>query len=77
MKLTEAIAKRLNDILKSRGLKQYYLYKNGGVPKSTISDVLNCRKKRVSTETIYQICSTLGISLKEFFSDSMFDNLED
>ena len=77
MKLTEAIAKRVIKLLAERNLSQYYLFKNGGVPRSTISDVVNNKKKRVSTETIYQICSTLDLSLSEFFNDPLFDNLED
>ncbi|MBQ8424894.1 MAG: helix-turn-helix transcriptional regulator [Clostridia bacterium] len=77
MKLTEAIAKRVIKLLAERNLSQYYLFKNGGVPRSTVSDVVNNKKKRVSTETIYQICSTLGLSLSEFFNDPLFDNLED
>ncbi len=77
MKLTEAIAQRVKDLLDERNLKQYALFKKGGVPRSTISDVVNNKKKRVSTDTIYQICSTLEISLKEFFNDPLFDNLDD
>lgn len=77
MKLTEAIAKRVKNLLEERGVKQYYLYKNGGVPRSTISNVVNNNKKRVSTETVYQIASTLGLTLKEFFDDPMFEEVDD
>lgn len=77
MKLVEAIGKRVENLLKERNLTQYYLYKTGGIPRTTINDVVNVRKKRVSTDTIYQICSTLNLSLKEFFDDHMFENLED
>lgn len=77
MKLVQAIGKRTETLLKERGIKAYSLYKNGGVPRSTVSDVLLVKKKRVSTDTVYQICATLGISLREFFNDPMFDDLED
>lgn len=77
MKLTEAISERIKDLLEQRGLKQYALFKLGGMPRSTVSDVINKKKKRVSTETIYQICFTLDISLAEFFADPLFDNLDD
>ena len=77
MKLTEAISKRVKDLLDEKGVNQYFLFKNGGIPRSTISNVINCQKKRVSTDTVYQICTTLGITLEEFFSDEIFDNLED
>ena len=77
MKLVEAIGKRVEQLLKERGLSQYYLFKAGGVPRTTVNDVINIRKKRVSTDTVYQICSTLGLSLEEFFTSPLFSDLDD
>lgn len=77
MKLVEAISLRVASLLKERKLSQYSLFKNGGVPRTTVNDVINCRKTRVSTDTIYQICTTLGITLGEFFSDAIFNELDD
>lgn len=77
MKLSEAIAIRVSMLLNERNLSQYSLFKNGGVPRSTVCDVINNKKKRVSTDTVYQICSTLGLTLSEFFNDPMFDELDD
>ena len=77
MKLTEAIAIRVNQLLTDRNLSQYSLFKNGGVPRSTVCDVVNNKKKRVSTETIYQICTTLGLTLAEFFNAPIFYELDD
>lgn len=77
MKLSEAIAIRVSKLLSDKNLSQYSLFKNGGVPRSTVCDVINNKKKRVSTETVYQICSTLGITLSEFFSDPIFDNIDE
>ncbi|MBQ7879733.1 MAG: helix-turn-helix transcriptional regulator [Clostridia bacterium] len=77
MKLVEAISQRIKNLLQERNLKPYSLYKNGGVPRSTLSDVLNLNKKKVTTDTVYQVCATLQIDLKTFFDDPMFDDLED
>ena len=77
MKLVEAIGKRVENLLKERGLTQYYLFKNGGVPRTTVNDVITVRKKRVSTDTVYQICSTLGLTLEEFFADPLFYDIDD
>lgn len=77
MKLLQAIALKVKNLLIEKGYSQYYLFKNGGIPSSTISDVINCKKKRVSTDTVYQICSTLDISLAEFFNDPLFDEVDD
>lgn len=77
MKLTEATAKRINDLLEERNWKEYDLFKNGGIPRSTISDVINLKKKKVSSYTVYQICATLGITMKEFYDDPIFDEVND
>ena len=77
MKLTEAIGKRVENLLKERKLSQYYLFKHGGIPRTTINDVISVRNKKVSTDTVYQICSTLGLTLEEFFADPMFLNIDD
>lgn len=77
MKLVEAIGKRVKNLLKDRGFSEYYLFKKGGVARTTVNDVVNIRKKRVSTDTIYQICSTLGLTLEEFFADPMFKDIDD
>lgn len=77
MKLNQAIAQRIKKLLDERGINQYWLYKNGGIPRSTLSQILNIKSKNVSSNSVYQICATLGISLKEFYDDMLFDNLED
>ena len=77
MLLAKAIAIRVSKLLNERNLSQYSLFKNGGVPRSTVCDVINNKKKRVSTDTVYQICSTLGLSLSEFFNDPIFNKVDD
>jgi len=77
MKLTQAIAIKVKNLLMERSLTQYQLFKLGGVPRSTLNDIINNKKKRVSTDSIYQICATLGVSLKQFFDDDLFENLDD
>ena len=77
MKLVQAIAKRVEKLLKEKGYTLYKLQYAGGAPRSTVSDVILCKKKRVSTDTIYQICVTLGIELKDFFDDPIFKEVTD
>ena len=77
MKLHEAISQRVRNLLKQKGLKPYALFKQGGIPRSTISFLVNGNIKKVSSDLIYQVCATLGITLQEFFNDPLFDNLDD
>ena len=37
MKLSDAVGKRVENLLAERNMTQYQLYKNGGIPRSTIS----------------------------------------
>ena len=77
MKLSETVGKRVENLLAKRGMTQYQLYKNGGIPRSTISVTVDGKYKTVKLDTIYQIAATLGITLKEFFDDQLFSELED
>ncbi|MBQ7924620.1 MAG: helix-turn-helix transcriptional regulator [Clostridia bacterium] len=77
MKLVETIGQRVEELLKEKGYTLYQLQKEGGVPRSTVSDVILVKKKRVSTDTLYQICATLGITLKDFFDSPIFDEVTD
>ena len=77
MKLSEAVGKRVENLLEERNMTQYQLYKNGGIPRSTISVTVDGKYKTVKLDTIYQIVATVGITLKDFFDDALFDELED
>ncbi len=77
MKLTEATSKRIKQLLDMGGLIPNYLHTVGGLPKSTISTIMNEKVKTIKLDTLYQICATLGVSLKEFFDDPIFDEVSD
>ena len=81
MKLIEAIGIRINNLIKEReNFTQYQLGKLGGIPRATIWKIINpdtTRVKTVKVDTIYQIAATLGLSLKEFFDDPVFNEVTD
>ncbi|MDE6691316.1 MAG: helix-turn-helix transcriptional regulator [Clostridia bacterium] len=77
MTLIEAVSVRLKAILAERGLTNYKIEKMGGVPRSTVGKVVSTKFKTIELNTLYQITSTLGISLKEFFDDPIFDEVSD
>lgn len=77
MTLSEAVGKRIEKLLKERGITQYKLCKDGGISRATISVTTNAKYKTVKLDTIYQVVATLGISLKDFFDDELFSCLED
>ena len=78
MKLNEAVSKRLVQLLEQKKLTQYQLYKNSGVPKSTIGNIVNCTYDSVKLRIIHEICQGLSIDIREFFDSELFSeqNLE-
>ena len=55
------LPKETKQLLNERGLSNYYLFKRGGIPRSTISAVINA-KKRMSQQTQYIKFYTRNIS---------------
>jgi len=77
MTLTNAVIERLNNLIAEKGINQYKIYKDGGVARSTISQLLSGKRERIELQTLYEIISTMGITLQEFFSDPLFDEITD
>ena len=77
MILEEAVRKRLSEIIKEKDYSPYRLYKEGGIPKSTISQILNGKNGKIKLDTLYQILATMDVSLGEFFSSDIFNDLLD
>jgi len=77
MKLINAISRRTIAILNEKGYTQHRLCKEGGLPKGTISHLVNATKGDVKMSTIWEIADTLGMTLKEFFDDPLFDEIDD
>lgn len=78
LRLNEAVSKRVQELLKEYNMTQYQLFKRTGLPKSTISSIVNCLHPSVKLRIIHEMCQGFGIGLTEFFDSSLFheDNLE-
>lgn len=77
IKLVEAISKRIQELIAQKNVTAYQVCKKGGIPTSTLNDILLIKKKKVTTDTVYQICATLNVSLKDFFDSPLFDEVTD
>ncbi|MBP3304750.1 MAG: helix-turn-helix transcriptional regulator [Oscillospiraceae bacterium] len=75
MQLNQAVSLRLSQLLKERGMTQYQLFTKSGVPKSTISNILNCAYDSVKLRIIHEICQGFQISIAEFFQSPLFDEV--
>ncbi len=73
MKLNEAVAYRIKELCKERGITQYQLYLKTGVPQSTLSTIMKCSYPSMKLRIIYEICDGLEISLGDFFASDIFN----
>lgn len=79
IKLNEAVSRRLQELLDGRNhMAPYQLSMRSGVPKSTISNILNCQFDSVKLRIIHELCQGLQIDMAEFFQSPLFEeeNLE-
>ncbi len=56
MELIEVVSERMKALLEAYDYSQYMLFLKSGVPRSTISMILNCRVTDVRLSTLYNFC---------------------
>lgn len=76
MNAKEAVAARILGLCKERGIAINALANEAGVSPSTVYSVLNSKSKNPGIVTIQEICDGLGITLRTFFDDPIFDSIE-
>ena len=76
MQLSNAMRKRIKNLLKENDMNIWKLYKATGVPVSTLSYFLNGKRELINLKTLLHICEGFDIELKEFFDDPLFDEVE-
>ena len=77
MYLDEAVRFRLKDLMQEKGFTPYKLYREGGIPRATVSQVLSGKNGKIKVETLYQFVATMGMTLGEFFTDPIFEEIAD
>ena len=76
MDTREAIANRILQLCKERGLTPNGISNLAAVPQATVKSILNGESKNPGTVTIKKLCDGFEITLGEFFSTPEFDTLE-
>lgn len=74
----EAIAEKINNIVnESNGkLTVNKIASKSCLTRSTVQHIMDKSYKDVKLLTIVRLCDGLGLTLKEFFSDELFDNID-
>lgn len=76
MNAKDATAKRIQALCVQRGIAVNALANLCGVSPSTIYSMLNKKSENPGIVSIQKICDGLEISVREFFDDELFENLE-
>lgn len=76
MDTREAIVARIRELCTKREITPNGLSYIAGVPQSTIKSILNGETLNPGAVTIKKLCDGFGISIKEFFADPLFEDLE-
>lgn len=76
MTVNEAVAKRINALLRERNMTQYGLEQKSGIQHGSMQCIMNGRNKTVTLSTVIMIARGFDISLIEFFDDPIFTSEE-
>lgn len=77
MKLSDAIAKRTEALAKERNLSQYKVARLAGTYQQNINRLIKGEIHNVSSVLVWQICCAFEITLKDFYDDPLFNDIED
>ena len=76
MDTREAIANRIRQLCKERGITPNGLRNLSAASHATVKSILNGESKNPGTVTIKKLCDGFEITLGEFFSTPEFNELE-
>ena len=75
MQLSDATRIRIRQLLKENNMKIWNLANAAGVSLPTISDFMKNDTKHLRMDTMLHICEGVNITLVDFFSDPVFDDV--
>lgn len=76
MSVKDAVAIHFQELYDERDIKINKLANLSGVTPSTVYSMLDERRRDLSIVTIKKLCDGLDISLEDFFSAPIFQDLE-
>ena len=76
MNIGEATRLRIKELCKEKSITLNKLSTVCGITQSTLNNIASGRNNSTTLSTVKKICDGLEISIKDFFSSDIFDNLE-
>ena len=76
MNAKEADAKRIQGLCAEHDLAINALANQAGISPSTVYSILNTKSQNPGVVTLQKLCDGIGITLREFFDDDLFEHIE-
>ena len=76
MEIKEAIKIRITELCNEKSITIYELDKLSGIRATTIYSIIDGKSNNPSIISIENICKGLNISVRDFFDDELFDNID-
>ena len=76
MLFSEAVHQRIEYYQNKNNMNNWNLYIASGLPKATVYSCMNAKDKLPKLDTLLHICEAFGITIKEFFDDEIFLDVE-
>lgn len=76
MYLSDAIRTRIKKLMEVNKINANKLALESGINRSNINRFLRGKNKSITIESITLICQALNITLKDFFDDKVFENVD-
>lgn len=76
MRVNEAVKLRILELCKQNNITVNKLCTICGITQSTLNNIISGRNATTTVSTIQKICDGLEITILDFFSSPLFDNLE-
>ena len=76
MGIKDAIAWRIKELCKQKGIKLNTLATSSGVTPSTVYSLMDDSRRDVGILVLKKLCDGLDISITDFFDTDIFRNLE-
>lgn len=76
MTARNAVRQRIINLCESNNMSVNKLSIICGMTQSTFNNIINTGSKNPTISTVAKICDGLNISIREFFDDALFEDLE-
>ena len=76
MNAKQAVAQRIIDLCSEYEIAVNSFANQSGISPSTVYSMLNEKSQNPGVVSLQKICDGLGITLREFFDDDIFDDIE-